>query len=155
MKFTGDWNIAKKLFSTRYIEKTLSNAQEITAQLFVSLIKQNILSMGASSGNRFVDNAESTVLKKGFNYPLIETGALLNSVGYKKVNNEKYEIGVYKTDKTGTVNVAAVLEFGAVIKRGASIIIIPARPYISTIINNENIVQLVADLFYKKVMESF
>lgn len=60
--------------------------------------KKSLALMGEGIGSQLQDsiqkladpaNADSTVARKGFNKPLIETGHMINSVGYE-VDGEKY-----------------------------------------------------------------
>lgn len=72
-------------FIRQFIEDGLSKKtpiQNIMKDLGVEL-KNKMINRVIHSSKYYQENAKTTIAKKGFNHPLIDTGDMLNSIDYK------------------------------------------------------------------------
>ena len=74
-------------FADSYLNNTGKLNDEI--QAIGHNMKKNIRK--SILNREFVDNAPSTIAKKGFNFPLVETGNMYDKVNYKIVDNYNTE----------------------------------------------------------------
>lgn len=74
-------------FTDSYLHNTgkLNNEIQEIGHNMQKNIRKSILN------REFVDNAPSTIKKKGFNFPLVETGNMYDKVNYKIVDNYNTE----------------------------------------------------------------
>jgi len=132
----GDW---KKLESAlrnclpARMERALREASTKNALLLVREIKKGIRDQ-APGGQQFAELAPSTIEKKGSSKALIDTGFLLSSIT-QQIMSDKAFVGLLRgtrnKDGEETVNIGAIMEFGATIKHpNGATIIIPPRPFL-------------------------
>lgn len=73
--------------------KKLNKDVQSIAELIRDDVKENIFSQRKVPSGKLKDNAFSTIRKKGFNAPLIDTGLLYDSIAMNEVS-DGYEIFV-------------------------------------------------------------
>lgn len=73
--------VGAKLLSS--INKPLGRSTKDLGRFAVKVMREGILTGGASIGTPFVRNAPATIARKGFGMPLVHTGQYLRSISYR------------------------------------------------------------------------
>ena len=73
--------ISKEGLTAKGVNKALKEIGKTARDAIISAFDD-------SAGGRWPDNAESTILRKGFNFPMVETGTLVSNIEWEVVNGE-------------------------------------------------------------------
>lgn len=123
IKMTGNWGKLAKISASLpdRLPKAMNNALNREAQLQRGHLIKNITSGGAHAGMPFKHLSPMTLIIRKFrgmggSKPLIQSGAMRNSVSVVKTPGGGYFIGILRgaphPSGKGAVNIAALHEFG-------------------------------------------
>lgn len=116
------------------IKKALQDLQQATGDLspafrdigeqLVEATKQRFSSGTAPDGQKWADNSQVTIERKGRNKPLVDSGALMAEINYQIIGNNTLEIG-------SPMEYAAMQQFGGTKNEFSHLWgDIPARPFL-------------------------
>lgn len=171
-RLIGDWDKLENALRNagNKIDEAATKAAGQAGFLLVKRIKEGIKSQ-APPGQKFEPIGALTAWKKGSTKALMDSGGLVRSITWKRVRGGVW-IGTNYRSKKG-VNIARVHEKGATIevtdamrkgfvavigrriKKTTKYIRIPARPFISPIMNDKKTIQEAKILYCKAIKEVF
>lgn len=158
MRLTGDWKKGDKIINQadfKNFKRVVMKALEKVLIFYVKAIKKNIKSGGAYAGKLFVENSEITKMIKGSSAPLIDTFDMHNAIDYiikEFLGFVGLERGKVNTEGGNLVDIGEINEKGAILEGG---IVIPARPFIRPVIENETIFNEAKQIFMNDIKRVF
>lgn len=154
------WSELKNAFNgmDRRINAGVRHAAVQSGLLLKKQIKKGIQSQ-SPGGVPFAPLADSTIDRKGSSKALIDSRMLINSV-VAKITNDAVFVGLLRMTmhkgrgkQQSVANLGAIMEFGATIRRGNSVIIIPPRPFIQPVYEANK--EQVRQIYEKAIQEAF
>ncbi len=167
---TGDWNKVHNMLNPEKLRSELHRCAAKVGNYGASQVKKGIVSQ-APGGKKFAPLSPITIAQKGSSKALINHGDLLGSITYETFNNEdSVFIGVKRGNKE--VNIAAVHEFGCTIgvtpkmraylhyhgihlKKSTTHIHIPARPFLSPVLQGDEFLSKVREIYIEALKGAF
>ena len=102
----------------------------------------------------YLPNSPATIALKGSSTPLIDTGDLVGAITYEVKSPFLVRLGVNSPKLSSGRYLYEVLHNGATIRRGGSVWIIPARPFLSTVWEDPDFTKEVARHYLTALAEA-
>ena len=163
-ELTGDWNKIGNILNPAKIKAALTKCAARVGNYGASQVKKGII-----NGN-FTPLHPVTIARKHSSKPLVDHGDLVGSITYQVFDETKRVfIGVKKGKEA---NIAAVHEFGCTIsvtpkmraylhhigihlKSTTQYINIPARPYLRPVLQSQDFLNEVKNIYMRALKETF